>query len=97
MRFNVEEWKNRSKQDFDKAWHEGPDILTLPSQGSQYPQLAYRRAKAHPIFTIIQRLRECYLSLGFDEVCNPIMVEEQDVYKQFGPEAMAVLDRVFYL
>jgi O-phosphoseryl-tRNA synthetase len=35
--------------------------------------------------------------MGFDEVCNPILVEEQDVYRQFGPEALAVLDRVFYL
>ena len=24
-------------------------------------------------------------------------MEEQEVYRQFGPEAMAVLDRVFYL
>jgi len=27
----------------------------------------------------------------------PVMIEEQDVYRQFGPEASAVLDRVFYL
>ena len=42
-------------------------------------------------------MRDTYLSLGFDEVCNPIIVEEQEVYRQFGPEARAVLDRVFYL
>ena len=35
--------------------------------------------------------------MGFDEAENPIIVDEQEVYRQFGPEAMAVLDRVFYL
>ncbi len=52
---------------------------------------------AHPIFTTINRLRETYLSLGFDEAENPVIIEEKDIYRQFGPEAMAVLDRVFYL
>ena len=28
---------------------------------------------------------------------NPVIVEESDIYRQFGPEAMAVLDRVFYI
>jgi O-phosphoseryl-tRNA synthetase len=42
-------------------------------------------------------LRETYLSLGFDEAENPVIIEEKDIYRQFGPEAMAVLDRVFYL
>jgi O-phosphoseryl-tRNA synthetase len=46
---------------------------------------------------MVNRLRDTYLSLGFDECCNPVIVEEQEVYRQFGPEASAVLDRVFYL
>jgi hypothetical protein len=53
--------------------------------------------QGHPIFEITQRLRETYLSMGFDEAMNPLIVEEADIYRQFGPEAMAVLDRVFYL
>ncbi|MDD3136671.1 MAG: O-phosphoserine--tRNA ligase, partial [Methanoregula sp.] len=32
-----------------------------------------------------------------DEAENPVIIEEKDIYRQFGPEAMAVLDRVFYL
>ena len=35
--------------------------------------------------------------MGFDECENPVIVEESDIYRQFGPEAMAVLDRVFYI
>lgn len=72
-------------------------MLTPAGASGKYPRYAYRKAKAHPVFFTIQRLRETYLSLGFDEAENPVIVEEKDIYRQFGPEAMAVLDRVFYL
>lgn len=35
--------------------------------------------------------------LGFEETINPLFIEEDHVYRQFGPEAPAVLDRCFYL
>jgi len=97
MKFNPEEWKRKSHENFEKAWHDGPSVLTPPGQAGKYPRRLFRRAQAHPVFATIQRLRETYLSLGFDEAENPVIVEEQDIYRQFGPEAMAVLDRVFYL
>jgi O-phosphoseryl-tRNA synthetase len=97
MIFDVNEWKERAREDFQRAWHEGPVILSPPEENKKYPRLCYHRAAEHPIFGMVNRLRKTYLSLGFDEICNPLMVEEQDVYRQFGPEAMAVLDRVFYL
>ncbi|MDR2854728.1 MAG: O-phosphoserine--tRNA ligase [Methanomicrobiales archaeon] len=97
MRFNPEQFKVRATKHFDTAWHDGPSILTEPLQKHRYPQSAYRQARSHPVFDTIQKLRETYLSIGFDEAENPIIIDEQDVYRQFGPEAMAVLDRVFYL
>ena len=97
MRFDIEEFRKKSRSDFDQAWHEGPSVLTPPAGRDRYPRLSYRRASAHPVFETVNRLRETYLSLGFDEACNPLIVEEQDIYRQFGPEAAAVLDRVFYL
>ncbi len=97
MRFDADSVKKRSKENFENAWHEGPSVLTPPLPNATYPRLEYKRAKAHPIFETINRLRETYLSIGFDEAANPIIIEEQDVYRQFGPEASAVLDRVFYL
>lgn len=97
MRFNVEEWRERSSCDFEGAWHAGPSVLTPPGADERYPRLSYRPAARHPVFETIQRLREAYLAIGFDEYANPIIVEEAEVYRQFGPEAMAVLDRVFYL
>ncbi len=97
MRFDVNAWRSRSRDNFEAAWHEGPSVLTPPAVNERYPRLEYRRGIEHPVFGTVRRLRECYLSMGFDEAENPLMVEEQDVYRQFGPEAMAVLDRVFYL
>jgi phenylalanyl-tRNA synthetase alpha subunit len=97
MRFDPEERKELSRSDFETAWHRGPEVLTPPSLAETYPRKAYRRAAPHPIAETIQRLREVYLSMGFDEARVPVMIEEADVYRQFGPEASAVLDRVFYL
>jgi len=97
MRFNPDEWKRKAHENFEGAWHEGPSVLTPAGHAGTYPYRAYRRAQAHPVFATINRLRETYLALGFDEAENPVIIEEQDIYRQFGPEAMAVLDRVFYL
>nr|WP_320162468.1 O-phosphoserine--tRNA ligase [uncultured Methanoregula sp.] len=97
MRFNPEDWKQKSHENFEGAWHDGPSVLTPASHADTYPCRVYKRAQAHPIFATINRLRETYLSLGFDEAENPVIIEEKDIYRQFGPEAMAVLDRVFYL
>ena len=97
MKFNPEDWKRKAHENFEGAWHEGPSVLTPSGHAGRYPCLAYKRAQAHPVFATINRLRETYLALGFDEAENPVIVEEKDIYRQFGPEAMAVLDRVFYL
>lgn len=97
MRFDPEEWKERARKDFDAAWHEGPQTLNPPGIAGTYPRKFYPRARPHPIAETIQRLREVYLGMGFTEARVPLFIEEQDVYKQFGPEASAVLDRVFYL
>jgi O-phosphoseryl-tRNA synthetase len=97
MRFNPDDWKKRSHENFEDAWHEGPSVLTPAPHAETYPVRIYKRAQPHPVFATINRLRETYLSLGFDEAENPVIIEEKDIYRQFGPEAMAVLDRVFYL
>ncbi len=97
MKFNIEEFKERRKTDFEGAWHAGPSVITPPESSKIYPRYAYRRAKVHPIFDTIVRLRAAYMSMGFDEAMVPVFIDEQDVYRQFGPEAAAVLDRVYYV
>ena len=46
---------------------------------------------------LVQRFRNALISLGFEEIINPSIVEEKEVYKQYGPEAPLILDRSFYL
>lgn len=97
MKFDIEEFKERRKTDFEGAWHAGPSVITPPSSSKIYPRYTYHRAKVHPIFDTIEKLRQAYMSMGFDEAMVPVFIDESDVYRQFGPEAAAVLDRVYYV
>ncbi|WOF16644.1 O-phosphoserine--tRNA ligase [Methanoplanus sp. FWC-SCC4] len=97
MMFDAEEFRELAKKDFDEAWHAGKEVLDTPPVSQRYPRMEFHRAKPHPIAETIERLRQAYLMMGFDEARVPVFIDESDVYKQFGPEASAVLDRVFYL
>ncbi|MBN2733672.1 MAG: O-phosphoserine--tRNA ligase [Methanomicrobiaceae archaeon] len=97
MRFDADKFKEMAKLDFDAAWHEGAKISDVIPLSKKYPRNIIRAAKKHPVAETIQRLREAYLMMGFDEARVPLFIDESEVYKQFGPEASAVLDRVFYL
>ena len=59
--------------------------------------MQHKQGKPHIIHTLIQKTREIFLSAGFDEVENPLFIQEEEVYKQYGKEAPVILDRVFYL
>jgi O-phosphoseryl-tRNA synthetase len=97
MKFDPSLIKEAAKEDFDKAWQQGREYLGKPSLNERYPRNSYSFGTVHPIFDTIQKLREAYIRLGFSEAMNPVMVEASDVYRQFGSEALAVLDRCFYL
>ena len=72
MRFDVDEFKRKAREDFEHAWHDGPSVLTPPGIEGRYPRLRYTRATPHPIYEIVQRLRSTYLAMGFDEAINPL-------------------------
>jgi O-phosphoseryl-tRNA synthetase len=97
MKFDPSQIKEAAQVDFDETWQQGREYLGKPSLNERYPRNSYSYGAAHPIFDTIQKLREAYIRLGFSEAMNPVMVEAQDVYRQFGSEALAVLDRCFYL
>lgn len=97
MKFNPEEIKEATKKDFDLAWNEGNKYIKSQGINERYPRYSFKYGKPHPVFDTVQKLREAYMKLGFEEFMNPIIVEDRDVYKQFGYEALAVLDRCFYL
>jgi O-phosphoseryl-tRNA synthetase len=97
MKFDPAQIREAAKEDFDKAWRHGGAYLEHPKINDKYPRRSCNYGVPHPIFDTINRLREAYLRLGFSEAMNPVMVDALDVYRQFGSEALAVLDRCFYL
>lgn len=97
MKFDPAQIREAALADFDHAWQQGREYLGKPPLNERYPRRTCSYGTPHPIFDTIHRLREAYLRLGFSEAMNPVMVEAQEVYKQFGSEALAVLDRCFYL
>ncbi len=90
-------FRELTEENFEIAWIKGKEILQPRNPNLVYPRLGYEFGEEHPVFKTIQMLRQAYLSMGFKEVINPIIVEDVHVKKQFGKEALAVLDRCFYL
>ncbi len=97
MKFDPEEIKKEAKEDFDAAWNRGTDLIYRSAPDEQYPRTTLAFGKPHPVYDTIAKMREAYLRMGFEEMMNPLIVDEREVHKQFGHEALAVLDRCFYL
>lgn len=93
--WNCKKIAKLAKKDFEKAWEETAQLIPRQGLGASYEGVA--RGRPHILFETIQKLREAYLSLGFEEVVNPLFIEDKEIKRQFGPEALAVLDRCFYL
>ncbi|RLF20876.1 MAG: O-phosphoserine--tRNA ligase [Thermoprotei archaeon] len=96
VRLPIREILVRAKENFEEAWITYgkliPDRRLKPKD-----LLGVGVSKPHPVYEVCQRLRCAFLNLGFEEVVNPLIVEEEDVKKQYGPEAPAILDRCYYL
>ncbi|MCQ6254670.1 O-phosphoserine--tRNA ligase [Methanocaldococcus sp.] len=97
MRFDTKKILELAEKDFEKSWRETKTLIKEKHIDYRYPRIKPIYGKPHPVMETIERLRQAYLRMGFEEVINPIIVDEIEIYKQFGPEAMAVLDRCFYL
>lgn len=92
-KWNSKEIAERAKKDFEKTWLETKALIPEKSE-ARYPAAAGR---PHVLFQTVQKLREAYLRLGFEEVVNPIFIEDKEIRRQFGSEAAAILDRCYYL
>jgi O-phosphoseryl-tRNA synthetase len=97
MKFDPKAVRKATEEDFEATWIDGRSILRKMDPLTRVSSLSVQFGRPHPVFETIQRLREAYMRIGFEEVMNPLMIEDEDVYKQFGKEALAVLDRCFYL
>ena len=83
------------KQGFENVWRESATLLPKPA--SRLDLGSGGRGVAHPLYDLIQKLRLSFLDLGFREVFNPVIVDENEIYRQYGPEAPIILDRCYYL
>jgi len=92
MEFDTKDIKAKSKENFQKTWLETAKLL--PKGHKDY---SGGKGKQHYISELIQESRKIFLELGFDEIENQIFIPEEDVYKQYGPEAPVILDRCYYL
>jgi O-phosphoseryl-tRNA synthetase len=82
-----------AEEDFERAWAEGGKLIER--EGRKF--WLRGEGKPHPLYELIQRLREVLLKLGFRETTVPMIVGKQEVYAQYGIEAPVILDRVFFL
>ena len=93
MTFDTRRIKVDAKKDFRKTWLESAKLVP------EKTNVSYRvgKGKPHPVQDLIQKVRKVFLDMEFTEIENPMFVSEEDVYKQYGPEAPVILDRVYYL
>ena len=87
--------KRVKEEGFENVWRESANLLPKTSQKLKIA--CDKRGTSHPLYDLIQRLRLSFLDLGFEEIFNPLIVDESDIYKQYGPEAPIILDRCYYL
>lgn len=96
VKLPVKEILAKSKENFEEAWITYgkliPDKRLKPKE-----ILSYGIGRPHPVYEVCHKLRRAFLNLGFEEVVNPLIVEDEEVKKQYGPEALAILDRCYYL
>lgn len=92
--WNPEEIKKKAQKDYERAWLETAKLLTRRGRKIEWKKA---KGKTHPVEELAQEIRGVLLAYGFEEFINPSIVSEEDVRKQYGPEAAVILDRVFYL
>jgi len=96
-RLNPKDIRQRAEVDFGKTWVETGQLLEDNIKRKSQSLLKLEAGKPHLVFDIACILRTSFLSHGFTEVLNPVIVEEVEVFKQYGLEAPAILDRCYYL
>jgi O-phosphoseryl-tRNA synthetase len=93
MKLNIKKIKEQAKKDFEKTWVESSDLLPKKTK----IVIKKKKGEEHPFPKMAGVLRKVFLEAGFDETKNLTIIPEQDIYKQYGPEAAVILDRSFYL
>jgi O-phosphoseryl-tRNA synthetase len=93
MKLNIKKIKEDAKKDFEKTWVETARLLPKKTQVN----LRERHGQEHVFRKMSDKLRRIFLDTGFNETENLCILPAEDVYREYGPEAAVILDRVFYL
>jgi O-phosphoseryl-tRNA synthetase len=91
--FDIRKIRERAGEDYERAWLETAELI---EKRGKLLNLADRR-RPHALFDLILKVRQALLEMGFEEVMVPTIVEQGEVFAQYGPEAPVILDRVFFL
>lgn len=98
MIYDIKKIQEEAKKDFFSFYRRTVEMYPETSSNAfKEKLLSPSKPSPHPIQNTIQKIRSTFLRLGFKELENPLFVDEQEVYKQYGPEAPAILDRCYYL
>ncbi|MHA1649174.1 MAG: O-phosphoserine--tRNA ligase [Candidatus Helarchaeota archaeon] len=92
-KWNWRRIQEEAEEDYEKTWLETRNLLKMTGRSFKSKKVG----KAHPVFEFIAKARKVLLDLGYEEVIVPVIVDESVVYKEYGPEAPLILDRIFYL
>lgn len=93
MVFDIKNIKINSKKSWEEEWKKSSELV----KGKGNFTLKKPSGKEHLLWKYIFDIRKNLIESGFDEVIlNPIQPDEE-VHKQYGPEAGAILDRLYYL
>lgn len=90
---NIERIKKNGRKDFENIWKKE----SLKFHGNRGFSLPEKKGKRHILFTCLLACEEILLDMGFDQVFLKPIWDEKHVKMQYGPEAPAILDRLFYL
>ncbi len=93
MKFDIRKIKEKAKKDYEKAWLETARLLK--TRGKFFTLI--KKSSQHPLPELATKVREVLLSMGFTEAYLPTIVDVNEVRRQYGPEALVILDRVFFL
>lgn len=93
MKFDIEEIKKKAEDDYERAWKESKDLI---EKGGSF-SLSTEKGSPHPLFDLVQEFRNVFIDLGFQEVLVPVLIEREEIRKQYGPQAPIILDRIFFL
>jgi O-phosphoseryl-tRNA synthetase len=85
--------KKRAEKDFEGVWKEE----SLKFHGKKGFELPERTGKRHVLSLYVAKAEEILLDMGFDQVFLKPVWDEKHVKMQYGPEAPAILDRLYYL